>query len=100
MASGSRLACCPWRDLAKYAASGQLAGWQQLVSRVGELLAAFFERHAEVVAPPALLGGRDLLALGMTQGQSWGSSWPPWPRRRRWGRSAIARRPWPGSPAD
>jgi|CXWL01.1.fsa_nt_gi tRNA nucleotidyltransferase/poly(A) polymerase len=59
-------------NLTKYAARGQLAAWQQLVSRVGELLAAFFERHAEVVAPPALLGGRDLLALGMTPGPAVG----------------------------
>jgi poly(A) polymerase/tRNA nucleotidyltransferase (CCA-adding enzyme) len=47
--------------------------WASFVARVGELLEAFFLRHAEVVAPPPLVRGGELIAeLGLAPGPAIG----------------------------
>jgi poly(A) polymerase len=44
--------------------------WPDFVARVAELLEAFFHRHDEVVAPPPLLSGGELIAaLGRPPGR-------------------------------
>jgi hypothetical protein len=47
--------------LATYDLAGEDEGWPHLLDLSGRMLADYCERHAERVAPPPLLGGRDLL---------------------------------------
>jgi putative nucleotidyltransferase with HDIG domain len=47
--------------------------WERRLSISAQLLSAYFESHAEVVAPPPLLTGRDLItALGLKPGPQLG----------------------------
>lgn len=42
--------------------------WRALLRSAEALLKAYFEKPAEIIAPPALLNGHDLLALGLRPG--------------------------------
>jgi len=46
--------------------------WRALLHNAGVLLKAYFERPTEVVKPPALLNGHDLIALGLQPGPQMG----------------------------
>jgi len=46
--------------------------WRALVRSATALFKAYFERPAEIVAPPALLNGHDLIALGLQPGPQMG----------------------------
>jgi hypothetical protein len=46
--------------------------WRTLLRSSHDLLHAYFERAQEVIAPPPLLDGHDLLAMGIPQGPALG----------------------------
>lgn len=46
--------------------------WRALLRSAAALFKAYFEQPAEVVAPPALLNGHDLIALGLRPGPQMG----------------------------
>lgn len=46
--------------------------WARLLSAVERLITDYFERREEVVDPPPLLSGHDLLAMGIPQGPTLG----------------------------
>lgn len=49
--------------LAVHPGVGETAVWQQFLAIVTELFQYYFERYTEVVAPPALINGRELMQL-------------------------------------
>ena len=46
--------------------------WRALLRNAAALFRAYFERPTEIVAPPALLNGHDLIALGLEPGPQMG----------------------------
>ncbi len=42
--------------------------WRTLLQAADDLLRAYFSHHDEVIAPPPLLSGKDVLALGVPEG--------------------------------
>ena len=46
--------------------------WRALLRNTGALFKAYFDRPTEIVAPPALLNGHDLIALGLRPGPQMG----------------------------
>jgi len=53
--------------LAVHPGVGETAVWQQFLSIVTELFRYYFEQYSEVVAPPALINGRELMQLMQLQ---------------------------------
>jgi poly(A) polymerase len=60
--------------LGKYAASPPQAEWAGRVAVARGLLLAFFEEHAQIIEPPKLISGEEVMqALGLQPGPSIGS---------------------------
>jgi tRNA nucleotidyltransferase/poly(A) polymerase len=67
-----------WFSLADALASSDLCpdrtNWLRVLSAIRRVFRAYFQRYEEVIAPDPLLGGRDLIRLGLEPGPQLGAA--------------------------